>query len=206
MANYCNNNLHVSRLDWWSLTEEEIWAFLRKEPINNTWTEVEVNGEKYYFSYQFVVPIEQDDNWYSNNVDWWWCKWDWAYDALPELDDKSLYIWFDTPWCPPHRWCEALCKKFPELKITLEYDEPLMCFQWRMWRNEKWELFDDYREWEEYLHECYWCWYNLEDTKYREDLEDFLCDKCYLDIKKRNEANWLWHGESVFKGWEDSEI
>lgn len=186
MANYCGNNLHVSRLDWWPLTDKEIWAFLRKEPINNTGIEVEVNWEKYYFSYQFVVPIVQDDNWRDNNINWWWCKRDWAYDAYVDLDKEVLDIQFDTPRSPPHRWCEAVCKKFPELKIILAYDEPWMCFQGEMWRNEKWELFDNYREWDAYLHQCFWCWFNLKDTTYREDAQDFLCDECYNDFLKRN--------------------
>lgn len=189
MANYCQDFMIIKRLDWWKLTEEEIWAFLRKpDLIKPVWIKVDWLDDM-NFSYQYVVPIEQDENRWDNNINWWWCKWDWAYECYATLDDHEITLSFDTPWCPPDKWCMAVCKKFPELYIWLEYDEPGCEFQWEMWRNEQWELFDNYREWDEYLHTCNWCDIHYEDwqVKWRDDADEYLCDKCYkefLDNKK----------------------
>lgn len=188
MSNECHCTLVVKRIDQGSLTPEELWAFIREQD-SPEWhgTKVEWLNKEYYFSYQFVVPVKQDDNWWDNNINarsvkrngWYYCIW--------EMDnDKQLLLHFATPWWPPSKWLQAVCKKFPELHITMSYDEPLMWFQWEMWRNEKWELFDNYREWDEYLHECYWCWFNLKNVIYREDAQDFLCDACYQELLNHN--------------------
>lgn len=187
MANECHCTLVVRRIDKWSLTSEEIWAFIREiDSPEWQWTQVEWLNKEYYFSYQFVVPVKQDDNWWENNINARWTKWDGWYYCIWEMNDKELVLHFATPWWPPSKWLQTVCKKFPELHIIMSYDEPLMWFQWEMWRNEKWELFDNYREWDAYLHECYWCWFNLEDVTYREDAQDFLCDECYKEFLKRN--------------------
>lgn len=187
MANRCNCTLSIQRLDWWSLTAEEIWAFIRKEDSpEKQWLMCKVNWENYYFSYQFVVPVKQDENRWNNNINARWVKRDAAYEADIYLEEKDMTIYFFTPRSPPDKWCQAVCKKFPELCIKLEYDEPGCGFQGEMWRDENWELFDNYREWDAYLHECYWCWFNLKDSEYREDAEDFLCDECYKTFLNHN--------------------
>jgi hypothetical protein len=65
-----------------------------------------------------------------------------------------------------------------------------MWFQGEMWRKENWELFDNYREWDAYLHTCDDCWIRQDETnlEYREDIDALLCDSCYeiyLDNKKK---------------------
>ena len=185
------NFMSISRLDWWSLTDEEIWAFIRKEDSpEHQWTECVIDWEKYYFSYQFVVPVKQDDNWWDNNINNRGVKRDWAYDAYVKLSDNEMTISFDTPRSPPDKWLKAVCKKFPELHIELEYDEPWMWFQWEMWRNEKWELFDNYREWDAYLECCDDCWIRQDEANisYREDVDGLLCDACYnIYLNKKKE-------------------
>ena len=97
------------------------------------------------------------------------------------------YIYpLDTPWCPPDKWLRAVCKKFPELYINLEYDEPWCWFQWEMWRAEDWTLFDNYREWNDYLNTCYECELKTKDCKYREDFDEMMCDECYNKVLNNN--------------------
>ena len=47
-------------------------------------------------------PQDQDSNWYEWNTDMWGTKWD-AHDIneWELLDDNTLYITFNTAWCPP---------------------------------------------------------------------------------------------------------
>ena len=189
MANECHNFMIIKRIDWWKLTDEEIWAFIRKEDSSEwQWTEVDIDWEKYFFSYQFVVPVKQDDNWRDNNINNWGTKRDGWYYAYVKLSDTEMTIHFTTPWWPPNKWCNAVCKKYKELNIRLEYDEPLMWFQGEMWRDENWKLFDNYREAWDYLVWCDDCWIGQEETNisYRDDVDALLCDACYQELLNHN--------------------
>lgn len=153
--------------------------FLRKtyEPQTANVDNMEMPNMR--FDLWYAVPIDREakdiiDERYNK----WWTKW--ISDIYVVCDNWfCIEMDFGSAWAPPHEWLKTLMKEHPELWVTLEYDEPGMCFQWEMWRNIKWELFDIYREWDEYLSTCSECWYHLKDTKYREDAEDLLCDKCY---------------------------
>ena len=188
MANECHCTLVVKRIDKGSLTPEELWAFIREQD-SPEWqgTEVEWLDKKYYFSYQFVVPVKQDDNWWDNNINAWWTKWDgWYYCICEVCNDRELILHFATPWWPPSKWLQAVCEKYPELQIILAYDEPLMGFDGEMWRNWEWKLFDNYREWNEYLNTCYECDMKKKDSKYREDFDEMMCDECYNKVLNNN--------------------
>lgn len=179
MANYCENSISIWRIDWEELTQEQRELFLRKtyEPQTANVDNMEMPNMR--FDLWYAVPIDREakdiiDERYNK----WWTKW--ISDIYVVCDNWfCIEMDFGSAWAPPHEWLKTLMKEHPELWVTLEYDEPGMCFQWEMWRNIKWELFDIYREWDEYLSTCSECWYHLKDTKYREDAEDLLCDKCY---------------------------
>lgn len=57
-------------------------------------------------------------HWYSWNTQNWGTKWN-AYDIT--IDKERALIRFDTAWSTPRQVFEALSKKFPDLKIQVEY-------------------------------------------------------------------------------------
>jgi hypothetical protein len=117
-------------------------------------------------------------DWYDWRWDNWGTKWD-AYDCyVNELLKDYCSISFDTAWSPPIPYYLALSKKYPLLKIEIEYSEPGMDFAGRQSYFDG-ELIDDvemtYSEYE-YL-EDYPSWFDrfydtLEDDCYG-SLEDF---------------------------------
>ena len=44
--------------------------------------------------------------------------------ASENTNQEELLLYFDTPWGPPLEIAEALRSKFPNLKISWEYEEP----------------------------------------------------------------------------------
>ena len=70
-------------------------------------------------------------NWYNFNKNKWGTKWDigvadgveYSETELQEESDTSLHYRFDTAWSPPTPAIQELSKQYPELKITLSYEE-----------------------------------------------------------------------------------
>ena len=70
-------------------------------------------------------------NWYNFNNREWGTKWDigvaddvkYSETELQEESDTSLHYRFDTAWSPPTPAIQELSKQYPELKITLSYEE-----------------------------------------------------------------------------------
>ena len=70
-------------------------------------------------------------NWYNFNNREWGTKWDigvaddvkYSETELQEESDTSLHYKFDTAWSPPTPAIQELSKQYPELKITLSYEE-----------------------------------------------------------------------------------
>lgn len=69
-------------------------------------------------------PIEGEvDDWYTWRVRHWGTKWD--IEAELEYDGEDLIeSRFDSAWSPPLPACLTLSKRYPDLQITLEFDEP----------------------------------------------------------------------------------
>lgn len=62
-------------------------------------------------------------NWYAWNNRNWGTKWD-ASDTEIVLDSAAeVIIRFSTAWAPPEPVFAALCEKYPELNLTLGYEE-----------------------------------------------------------------------------------
>lgn len=184
MPNHCMCTLTVSRRDWWKLSQLERDAFIRK-PISK------VDWDNYIFSFQYEVPLDNDSpNRWNERIDNRWCKRD-AYDVDIVEDEEVIEIDFCSARSPPSVWLRHVSAIYPELKINLSYDEPLCWFQWKMWRDEHWELYDIYREWDEYLQTCSDCWFHKSDAKRREEKQDIICDECLLKHNhNNNEKNW----------------
>ena len=189
MANYCENFISISRIDWEFLTQEQRELFLRKtyEPQMANVTNFEMPDMRFDFNYAVPVNPEVKDQ-VNERYEKRWTKWiDDVY--IQCNNDYCLEAEFYTAWAPPSKWLQEIIHSHPELCIDLSYDEPSMCFQWEMWRSMKWEIYDVYREWEEYLHTCESCEYHKKDSKYREDADSFLCDICY-DLYLKDHKTW----------------
>jgi hypothetical protein len=67
------------------------------------------------------------DCWYEWQNANWGTKWDAGtahFDASP---GRRLYE-FSTAWGPPVEWAKKASLRHPSVEITIEYDEPGMCF------------------------------------------------------------------------------
>jgi hypothetical protein len=68
------------------------------------------------------------DNWYDWHCANWGTKWDVSFGS--HTKDKEYYTaWFDTAWSPPVAFIEKLSEMFPDLQMSLKYQELGMCFQ-----------------------------------------------------------------------------
>lgn len=66
-------------------------------------------------------------DWYDWQTANWGTKWDAGtahFDALP---GRRIYE-FSTAWSPPIEWAKRVSLLYPSLEITIEYEEPGMCF------------------------------------------------------------------------------
>jgi hypothetical protein len=74
---------------------------------------------------------ETEYNWYNFNNREWGTKWDCAVSdeqkysdtELVEESETSLHYRFDTAWSPPSPAIEKLSEQYPELEITLSFEE-----------------------------------------------------------------------------------
>lgn len=58
--------------------------------------------------------------WFDWRVKYWGCKWN-AGDSDINIDGDKAVISFHTPWSPPDKWLEALCKQ--NIPFRLEWIE-----------------------------------------------------------------------------------
>jgi hypothetical protein len=84
-------------------------------------------------------------NWYDWNVNNWGTKWDVGLDGLEYEEDADgnfdngtgipharITGWFDSAWAPPTNAVAYFCEANPDVRVTLDYYEPGMCFVGRM--------------------------------------------------------------------------
>lgn len=64
-------------------------------------------------------------DWHQWRIANWGCKWN-AMSIEVWIDDESIYLEFETPWCPPTHVVDALRDRFPDAHISAFYDEPGM--------------------------------------------------------------------------------
>ena len=74
------------------------------------------------------------EDWYNWNIKNWGTKWDFEVtdsfsNHINKANNKQLNYYFDTAWGPPIEGITTISKKYPNLKFTLKYDEPGMCFK-----------------------------------------------------------------------------
>lgn len=81
------------------------------------WLQNSITDEKgeSRFSFSALCPCDEDR---TSRCDLWGTKWD------CDADIDGYYGNFDTAWSPPIAWLKAVCTHFPELQLTLTYEEP----------------------------------------------------------------------------------
>lgn len=84
-------------------------------------------------SFNRVIPRPDDeDDWYTWHTTQWGTKWD-ACNPESELDG-SLYYRFDTAWNAPIPVFERLSVQYPDVTITLSFEEEQGWGGERMWQ------------------------------------------------------------------------
>lgn len=82
--------------------------------------------DEYYGTHGFADGEKKGDteyNWYNFNNREWGTKWDAGDVELIEDDKTSLHYKFDTAWSSPTPVIQELSRQYPELEITLSYEE-----------------------------------------------------------------------------------
>jgi hypothetical protein len=106
-------------------------------PIFSFWNIIAPPSEKldeYFGTHGYEGGESKGDtliNWYNFNNREWGTKWDvgvaddagYSETELQEESDTSLHYKFDTAWSPPTPAIQKLSEQYPELKITICYEE-----------------------------------------------------------------------------------
>lgn len=115
----------------------------------------------------------------------WGTKWD-ASDVIASFDESLTYN-FNTAWSPPEPWFLAIVEKYPLLRFTLEYNEPMMDFEGII-EGENGEIIEDdnwsYTEirWDELVDSGVVDRYIMENVSNElDDIADFLAENDFND-------------------------
>ena len=127
----------------------------------------------------------QDKSWYSWNVTNWGCKWDVAVsdeekypdtytEGIVEVNDKQAMISynFNTPWGIPDEAIVNLSSQYPDLDITLSYEEETG------WGGERIYVAGEVVENSEYGWKCRECDHEEDETPYCEECDYDICPSC----------------------------
>lgn len=84
------------------------------------------------FSYFRKRPDDEND-WYSWNIENWGSKWDVKPDAYytGKITEKIISLSFDSAWAPPIALYEYLDNETSWIVVEANYHEPGMCFAGR---------------------------------------------------------------------------
>jgi hypothetical protein len=77
--------------------------------------------------FQKIIPIENSENWFQENIDRWGTKWNAqsAQTGTTHIDERNS-MWvasFDTAWSPPEPVVDKLASLHPNAWIALHFDE-----------------------------------------------------------------------------------
>ena len=175
MPNYCNNNLIIEgdRKILEKFYDENFTLEPRYE-LDSPLVAPELR-----FSLSVPMP-EDDEDWYSWNIDNWGTKWEPVGSGLC-WSENSLDVDFDTAWCPPYFWLKTVTALYPELYFTLKYAEGglnfsgiLCCTNGEVVQEEEGENGDYYGE--KFCNKCedYTNWDELEEG-YDKELGVCVC-------------------------------
>ena len=151
MPNWCWNHLEVTG------DEKQLQEFVEKSLVKDEHSLIESRLEHDNFSFQGTHPMPKEleettspsdkPNWYDWRCDNWGTKWDACESYINQNDIDFFSVTFDTAWSPPVKWINYIMKDFPDLRFSLEYDEPGCAFgghlqaQYKLiWEDNIWDL------------------------------------------------------------------
>lgn len=116
---------------------------------------------------------------YDRSINNRWCKWNCLDDVGDAVNDDftEIVISFDSPRWPPSSRFKQLCKLFPTLIMTLEFEEPWMWFEWTIRSDWEWWTITEDRD---YVPNCQECWEKDEAVVRDEALDCHICPDCKL--------------------------
>lgn len=97
------------------------------------------NPEKYYDGFTWCATH-------------WGTKWDLSDVETTGVINEQIEYVFETAWSPPDSWLEKVAKDWPDLKFTLNYDEPgigfagILVFEHGEEQSHEQAEHDDYRD------------------------------------------------------------
>lgn len=98
MPNWCNNNVNFIHAD--------------KSMIDR------IENAEQLFSEFFPIPKDQEDNWYSYNIENFGTKWDVKPEIIERLNDNSIFLSFDSAWSPPIEFYNKMLELGFEIDAT----------------------------------------------------------------------------------------
>lgn len=135
MPNWCNNSIEIVG---------------PREKIRALWAQAQKDQEQGGGLLRGLRPEpeygdEEDNqtmpNWWNWRVENWGTKWEISNEGLEFEEDQDgnfdngtgkpyarIIGWFDSAWAPPVDACAFYSDANPDVRITLDYHEPGMCF------------------------------------------------------------------------------
>ena len=115
MPNWCNNYVTITG---------------PKDQIDMLIVECEKSNER-DISYEILNklrprPVDEEENWYSWNVENWGTKWDINLAGYEVIDENTVTLSFDSAWSPPTALYEYLVEQ--EWEVDAYYYEPGMAY------------------------------------------------------------------------------
>jgi hypothetical protein len=121
--NFVVNDQKVeSEFSFWNIIRPTNMTVYPEQPVRS---DLDVNDPNWWAD--TVRVSKTDDSWYNWNMRNWGCKWDASFVELV-VDEENGENWvlvykFDTPWSPAMPAMLKLSEQYPNLLLTLEYEE-----------------------------------------------------------------------------------
>ena len=185
-----NSPFHIVHDSWDTTTQSYTKRdTLYPSPIFAFWNIIKPTDiEAYQGQPDHSLPIEEamkfkGDSWYEFNNREWGTKWDVAVSSDNNYKDTYIeeyengnnriaYYNFDTAWSPPIAAIEKLSAQYPDLLLTLSYEEETG------WGGEAEFLRGTMISNSQYGWQCRECDHKEEETPYCEECEYDMCPSC----------------------------
>ena len=118
MPNWCSNTLVVTPKDNEKKSLVELKAFYIENKGN-------IDGEYSDLVFNNGVPVPKNisgEQEFHFRIEYWGTKWE-ASDVDFQNNGTELVYNFETAWAPPIPWVEKISKEYPNLVLSLEFEE-----------------------------------------------------------------------------------
>ena len=105
----------------------------KKEDLDDLLAKVAVYPSE--FSFEGIIPMPNDVDWYSWSIENWGTKWDADDVSVVRKSNTRALIYFDTAWSAPIPIYEAIKKMYPGLDVKVEYADEDLGYNCGTWHN-----------------------------------------------------------------------